>query len=116
MGYNARFVVGRMGSVGHAWVTFEKNGKYYVAEPSYRVVGDTFPSLSTIRFHPRFSVSWDGKKISFYAHRDLASNLKFSQIPFLLRDWIIGWGYFWFRVLLRLPWTFWSSVFKKKQR
>jgi hypothetical protein len=112
MGYNARFVVGRMGSTGHAWVTFEKNGKYYVVEPNYRVVGDTFPSLSTIRFHPRFSVAWDGKNVSFYAHRDLTKNLKFRQIPALLFEWIIRWGYFWLRVLVRLPRALWFRVFR----
>jgi hypothetical protein len=116
MGYDARFVVGCKRSHGHAWVSLRQDSRYYVVEPQYWIVGDTFPRLSTIQFHPEFSVAWDGEKISFYSHRDLAANLKFRQIPMLLLDWITGWSYFWLRVLLRLPRILWFRFFKGTQQ
>ena len=114
MGYDARFVVGCKRHYGHAWVSLRRDSKYYVVEPQYWIVGDTFPRLSTIQFHPEFSVAWDGEKISFYSHRDLAPNLKFPQIPVLLLDWIIGWGYFSIRVFLNLPKILWVRFFNRQ--
>ena len=55
MGYDARFVVECKGSHGHAWVSLRQDSRYYVVEPQYWIVGDTFPRLSTIQFHPEFS-------------------------------------------------------------
>jgi hypothetical protein len=109
MGYDARFVVGRSGryGIGHAWVTFQKDGKSYLVEPQLWPVGETFPRLSTIRYHPRFSVAWDGERLAFYSHKDLAGNFKPWQLPVLVFDWIIGWGFFWFLVLSRLPLILW---------
>ena len=64
MGYASRFVVGSAGryGTGHAWVTFEKDGKTYVLEPLARFAGVTLPHLSIVRYKPEFSMSWDGKQ------------------------------------------------------
>ena len=113
MGYNARFVVGSRGDIGHAWVTFERNGKHYLVEPQYWIVGEAFPRLSTIRFHPEFSVAWDGQKVSFYSHQDLAHHLKVKQVPILLLEWVTGWSYFWLRVLPRVPVGLLRRAFRK---
>jgi Bacterial transglutaminase-like cysteine proteinase BTLCP len=110
MGYNARFVAGRKGDQGHAWVTFERNGKHYLVEPQFWPLGDQFPSLHTARYHPRFSVGWDGERISFYAHKDLARNLRPRQVPFLLINWLMGWGYFWLRNSPSVPRFLWRRV------
>jgi hypothetical protein len=103
MGYNARFVAGRKGMHGHAWVTYERDGKHFIVEPMFWFLGDSFPRLSTVRYHPRFSVAWDGEKISFYAHKDLSKNLKLRQVPILLLDWLVAWTYFWTRHILHIP-------------
>lgn len=116
MGYDARFVVGRKRHRGHAWMTFERDSKYYLVEPQYWILGNAFPRLSTIQFHPEFSVAWDGEKITFYAHRDLAGNLKLWQTPILVLDWLIGWGYFSVRVFLNIPRIVWFRLFKAKHK
>jgi len=47
MGYDSRFVAGRSGryAEGHAWVTFEKDGKYYLLEPLGAAVGLKLPPV-----------------------------------------------------------------------
>jgi len=115
LGLDARFVAGKHGryGAGHAWVTFEKDGKQYLVEPQLRGIGDTFPSLSTLHYHPKFSVAWDGEKLSFYSHQDLAKNVRIRQLPFLLIGWLIGWGYFWFINLPRIPRWLWRVAVRK---
>ncbi len=46
MGYTARFTGGRMGKLqaGHAWVTFEKSGRFYLLESPGADVGYTAAS------------------------------------------------------------------------
>jgi Bacterial transglutaminase-like cysteine proteinase BTLCP len=55
MGYDARFVGGSCGryGTGHAWVEYFKDGKCFLLEPLYRLVGDTLPRLSTIKYSPK---------------------------------------------------------------
>src|SRR5206468_7879395 len=76
MGYDARFVVGRHGhpGPGHAWVTFLKEGKHYLVEPLFQYVGDTFPRLSTIFYHPKFSVVGGRKSSLLLSPRILKRN------------------------------------------
>jgi hypothetical protein len=58
LGYEARVVFGQAGryGVGHAWVEFCRDGKWFLVEPQFCVIGAAFPRLSTVRFCPRFSV------------------------------------------------------------
>lgn len=62
LGYSARFVCGHGGryGAGHAWVTFELEGRTFIAEALAARFGPTFPRLSTLRYMPRISASWDG--------------------------------------------------------
>jgi transglutaminase superfamily protein len=71
LGYDARFVGGPPGryGIGHAWVTFESDGKHFLVEPQLVVMGETFPRLSTLNYHPKLSVSWDGEKIVLLPRR-----------------------------------------------
>jgi Bacterial transglutaminase-like cysteine proteinase BTLCP len=118
LGYDARFVAGRHGryGTGHAWVAFEKDGKHYLVEPQFRGVGDSFPRLSTLNYHPKFSVAWDGAKLSFYRHQDLAKNIRIRQLPLLLLDWLIGWGFYWFTTLPRIPYWLMRRAIRKLTR
>lgn len=96
MGYDARFVAGRHGryGIGHAWVTFKKDGKRYLVEPQLRFVGETFPRLSTLRYQPKFSVAWDGEKVSFYSHGPSKMELSPRVLIPLIPEWIWGWSRF----------------------
>jgi hypothetical protein len=61
MNYSARLALGsasRYGD-GHAWVTFQRNGKTYLLEPLSWAVGLTLPRLSVLRYTPKFSMSWN---------------------------------------------------------
>ncbi len=87
LGFPARFVVGRAGQYGngHAWVTFEHNGKHFLVEPLASWYGETFPRLSMLRYTPEISVEWDGKKMHYFSHT------KRSYTP-TLREGCMLWG------------------------
>jgi hypothetical protein len=72
MGYDVRFIVGSSGRYGegHAWVEYFQNGKWFLLEPLFCRVGDTMPRLSTLRYEPKLSVSWDGKTLKYFAHQE----------------------------------------------
>jgi hypothetical protein len=106
MGFDARIVFGKCGryGIGHAWVMFFKDNKAFLVEPQARMLGLTFPRLSTLRYEPRYSIVWDGKTLKYYAHKDQ----KESQIPLglglsLLPEWLGIWGFAWLKALTRFP-------------
>jgi len=103
MGYDARIVFGRAGryGTGHAWVMYFEKGKCFLVEPTFRVVGETMPRLSTIKYKPSFSVAWDGKSLSYYAHKDRSFQPPWAQLPRLVCEWLCFWGWFWLRVIPR---------------
>jgi len=105
MGYEARFVGGRAGryGAGHAWVQYFENGKWYLVEPTLRRIGLKLPCLSTLKYKPKLSVAWDGKSLSYYAHREQRSQFPWRQLLPMLCEWVVIWGWFWLRVLVRLP-------------
>jgi hypothetical protein len=105
MGYDARLVLGRHGryGIGHAWVDFQKDGKCYLVEPQLRVVGEKFPRLSTLRYQPRFSVAWDGEKLTFYSHAKGVNLPSVSLLLGLIPEWLLIWGRFALWVAYRLP-------------
>ncbi len=105
MNYAARFVIGRAGRYGegHAWVTFEKDGKTFLVEPQVSAVGLRMPRLSAMRYKPRFSVSWDGESIAYYEHEEKKFNGSLRQIVSLVAEWLFFWVPFWFTVLLKVP-------------
>jgi hypothetical protein len=105
MGFAARFVTGsafKFGE-GHAWVTFERNGKTFLLEPQRRNLSLRMPRISTLTYHPETSVGWNGKKISYYTHAKRSTDPPFSQLPALAGEWIYLWGRFWILALPRIP-------------
>jgi len=109
MGYPARFVVGCAGRYGdgHAWVTFEKDGKGFILEPLRWVLGESMPRLSAIRHHPATSVEWDGEKVTYYGHEKRTFSPSLIQAASLLGEWLWFYLKFWARViwllLVRVP-------------
>jgi hypothetical protein len=97
MGCDARVVFGRAGryGAGHAWVMFFENGRCFLVEPTLRSVGETMPRLSTIKYKPGFSVAWNGKSLSYYAHKDRDAQLGWRQLLPLVPEWTFFWGWFW---------------------
>jgi len=104
LGYDARFVAGPCGRYGggHAWVEFFKDGKCFLVEPQMRMV-ERISRLSTLRYHPKLSIAWDGGKASFYSHEDRKYEPRLEQVLPLIAEWLGIWGKFWGRTLPRIP-------------
>ena len=105
LGYPARFVAGRYGRyrAGHGWVTFQRDGKHFIADPNFRWLKRPLPRLTALRFHPTYSVEWDGSKIHFYSHRDQPLTLPFARLVPLALEWVGFWVYTWLKVLALSP-------------
>jgi hypothetical protein len=90
LGYAARFVGGRHGryGTGHAWVTFEKDGKTFLMEPQACSLGMHMPRLSTLAYKPDVSVEWDGEKAHFYLHEERKFIPPARQVPALVWEWV----------------------------
>ena len=90
MGYSARFVAGKLSDSpqGHAWFYFEKNGEHFLLEPRARLLGLTFPRLDALRYRPGVSVEWNGKKATFFVHKDRKFAPPVAQIPWLVAEWV----------------------------
>lgn len=112
LGYDARVVFGQHGRYGsgHAWVQFIQGGKCFVVEPLWRRLGGRLPRLSTLSYHPRFSVSWDGEKLAYYQHREHSPRPSVADTARLLPEYIFIWGFFWVSSPLRVPWFIWSIL------
>ena len=104
LNYSARFTFGRAGRYGegHAWVTFQKDGKTYLLEPLSSAVGPKLPRLSIVRYKPKFSMSWDGEKISYFQHEDRKISYSLKQITSLLGEWFFIWATFWVKLGISL--------------
>jgi Bacterial transglutaminase-like cysteine proteinase BTLCP len=114
LGYDARFVgghAGRYGS-GHAWVEYFQDGKCFLLEPLACRAGYTIPRLSTFRYKPRFSVSWDGKTLRYFSHKKPASGLGWRAMAALLPDYLVFWASYWILNLFRLPLIIWNIFLK----
>lgn len=101
MNYRARFVMGAAGRYGegHAWVTFEKDGKAFLLEPLGWPAGLSLPRLSIIRYKPKFSVALDGDKVSYYEHEEKRFQGSLRQIVSMIFEWL----FFWFRFWITFP-------------
>jgi hypothetical protein len=104
LNYPARFTLGRAGRYGegHAWVTFQKDGKTYLLEPLSSFAGLRLPRLSIVRYHPKFSMSWDGDKISYFEHEQKKIDRSFSAIMVLFGEWLSFWIVFWVKLVCSL--------------
>lgn len=120
MGYDARFVGGSCGRYGegHAWVEYFQDGKCYLAESLARKIGDTLPRLSTYRYSPKVSISWDGKTLRYFSHKKPESTLRWQTMSPLLWEYFWFWSWTWLRISLPLPRIVWNilrkSVFKRE--
>lgn len=102
MNYPARFALGsasRYGD-GHAWVTFQRDGKTYLLEPLSWPVGLTLPRLSALKYKPRFSMSWDGSKVSYFEHANRKIDWSLKGTTVLVWEWLFFWVSFFLRVVL----------------
>jgi hypothetical protein len=90
MGYDARFVGGRAGKYGssHAWVAFTKDERTFLVESLAARLSKTFPRLSTLRYEPHVSVSWDNDRIRYYEHDEPAYDLTFRMAVPLIGEWV----------------------------
>lgn len=118
MNYPARFVLGSAGRYGdgHAWVTFEKDGKSFLLEPLSWQFGLTLPRLSIFRYKPKFSVGWDGKSVSYYEHEDRKFSGSLYQIFLLCVEWLFFWTSFWLTLPLKIGKGLASKLFLSNSR
>lgn len=112
MGYDARFITGSAGRYGsgHAWVEYFKDGKCFLLEPLCCGVGYTIPRLSTLRYEPRISVSWDGKTLRYFSHKKPASRIGWATLALLAPEYLILWSWYSLNLLLRLPRIVWNVL------
>ncbi len=112
MGFDVRLVFGRHGryGTGHAWVEYFSDGSCFLVEPLFRRVGDTFPRLNTLSYTPRFSVSWDGRSLRYFAHKERSSNLALRSLAPLVWEYLRFWSRLWLRISCRLPLIAWKTL------
>jgi hypothetical protein len=107
MGYDARFIGGSSGryGAGHAWVEYFQDGKCFLLEPLFCRVGTAMPRLSTLRYEPKLSVSWDGERLKYFSHKRPQASLGWRVLAPLILEYIAFWGWFWLRNFYRVPWV-----------
>jgi hypothetical protein len=112
MGYDARFIGGSCGRYGngHAWVEYLRDGRWYLLEPQRARISESMPRLSTIRYEPKLSVSWDGKTLRYFAHKKPDSHLGWTQMAPLVREYLSFWSWFWMKNFYRLPHIGWNIL------
>ena len=105
MGYEARFIGGSSGRYGsgHAWVEYFQDGKCFLVEALFRKVGMAMPRLSTLRYQPKLSVSWDGESLRYFSHKRRQASLGWRVLTPLVLEYLAFWGWFWLRNFHRLP-------------
>jgi hypothetical protein len=105
MGYKARFVAGRYGRYrqGHAWTTFKFGGKDFIADGTHCYLGMRLPRLQIMKYHPIYSVEWDGERIQFYSHAKDQSQIGLGQLFACLPEWFFIWTAFWMKNFHKLP-------------
>lgn len=115
MGFDARVVFGRHGryGIGHAWVAFFDGNRCFLLEPQYRYLGMKLPRLSTLRYEPKFSVSWNGDVLRYYAHKSGSAHLPLKQVIPLIPEWLRIWSRFWLRFAVRFPYVMTKKASRK---
>jgi hypothetical protein len=112
MGYDARFIGGSAGRYGdgHAWVEYFKDGRCFLLEPLCCRLGYTIPRLSTLRYEPRISVSWDGKTLKYFSHKKPASQVGWKILALLVPEYLIFWFWYSLNIFFHLPRIAWSTL------
>jgi hypothetical protein len=110
LGYGTRFIGGRCGRYGegHAWVEYFQDGRCYLLEPLYCKVGIRLPQLSTYRYEPKFSVSWDGKQLRYFAHKKPETRIGWPLLAPLILEYLLFWTWFWLKNFYRIPRVLWK--------
>lgn len=111
LGLDARFVVGEAGygRRGHAWVTYREGERTFLLEPlaakRYRLT-----RLSALFYHPRVSVSWDGRRLRYWKHEDRRHTPSYWETAVLAAEWIPQ--FMWSSLIrfLKFPWRVWQNV------
>ncbi|HTR27255.1 MAG TPA: transglutaminase domain-containing protein [Terriglobales bacterium] len=121
MGFTARIVFGRHGryGAGHAWVEFCQDDRWFLLEPLAWIMGERLPRLSTLRYHPRYSVAWDGEKLSYFAHQNPPYSPSLSALAQLLPEYLWIRSGLWTSVIVRIPrflWRLLKRVVKSSDR
>ena len=118
MGYDARFIGGSCGRYGdgHAWVEYFRDGKCYLLEPQYCRVGNSVPRLSTFKYVPKLSVSWDGKTLRYFAHKKPEFHAGWRMLAPLVAEYLAFWTWFWFVNFFRLPQVAWTFLRRRLLR
>lgn len=111
MGYDARVVFGQHGryGIGHAWVEYFADGVCFLVEPQRRRLGEVMPRLSTLRYHPHFSVAWNGEKLSYFQHAKQQSSLDFMKTVVLIPEWASVWARFYMQNAPKIPRALWLA-------
>lgn len=93
LGYPARFVCGYAGRyrAGHAWVTFERDGRTFIVESLAAWHGSVLPRLSTLSYQPMVSVSWDGRSLRYFEHQPQRSAVSFIEMAPHIPEWVWYW-------------------------
>ncbi|HEV2400078.1 MAG TPA: transglutaminase domain-containing protein [Candidatus Sulfotelmatobacter sp.] len=115
MGYDARFVggsAGRYGS-GHAWVEYFQDGKCFLLEPLNRLLGETLPRLSTLKYAPKVSISWDGETLRYYSHKQPESPIPWRVLIPLVPEYFVFWMSISVKLLLHLPLIAWRILLRR---
>ena len=66
-----------------------------------------------MRYRPKWSVSWEGKTLRYFSHKNPESRLGWSVLAPLIWEYIGFWGDFWVRNLPRLPQLIWNILRKR---
>jgi len=120
MGYEARFIGGSRGryGAGHAWVEYIQDGRWFLLDPLYRRISESLPRLSTLRYEPKLSVSWDGKALRYFAHKKPQSHIGWRLMASLVSEYLLFWSWFWVRNFPHIPRIAWNilsaNVFRRK--
>jgi transglutaminase superfamily protein len=110
LGFDARVVFGRVGryGAGHAWVQFVQDGKCFIVEPTRAFLGASFPRLTTLSYQPKYSVAWDGEKLTYFAHQNMALQTSFRFQLSLVPEYASFWAWFWLRNITRIHRVAWN--------
>jgi hypothetical protein len=63
-----------------------RDGKCFLVEPQH----DAMPRLTTLRYAPKPSVSWDGKELKYYVHLDRYSQLSMRLLTPLVLEYLLS--------------------------
>jgi hypothetical protein len=115
LGYDARFVGGSHGRYGegHACVEYFQADKCYLVEPLLRLAGEKLPRLSTLRYSPKMSVSWDGNNLKYFTHKHQEFFPSWPSVVPLAWEWLLFWGWLWIRVIVRLSFGIGRKLWRK---